>query len=278
MNVIYRHIILVFFVFGNFVYYNTASAELIFTAPPRETAQAGQKLYGPLAAYLSSLWGQKVTYKHPQDWLQYQRDMRDDKYDIDFDAAHFISWRMHHLNATPLLRLPGHTYFVIVAHSNDNTINKTSDLIGKPICGIPPPNLGTLTIFSQFPNPARQPIIYRIKGGFIKSFKAFMAGHCDAVVLRSNIYNNKLTDADRKAMKIIFKSTPLPKQGITVSQRITPGQQRQMLKALTETPAGIAATRPILRRFAGNAKAMIPATKQEYMDARNYLEGVIFGW
>ena len=54
----------------------SANAELIFSAPPRESSNAGAELYGPLAEHLSSLLGEKVVYQHPKNWLQYQRDLR----------------------------------------------------------------------------------------------------------------------------------------------------------------------------------------------------------
>ncbi|MDH5777459.1 MAG: phosphate/phosphite/phosphonate ABC transporter substrate-binding protein, partial [Gammaproteobacteria bacterium] len=67
------------------------------TAPPRESKEAGNKLYTPLANHLSKLLNAKVVYQHPGNWLNYQRDMREDKYDIVFDGPHFISWRLEHL-------------------------------------------------------------------------------------------------------------------------------------------------------------------------------------
>ena len=81
---------------GNIV--STAFARnLILSAPPRETAEAGMKIYGPIAQHLSKLLGVIVTYKHPGNWMTYQHEMRDDKYDIIFDGPHFISWREKHL-------------------------------------------------------------------------------------------------------------------------------------------------------------------------------------
>lgn len=71
--------------------FNVVCAELILTAPPREKASVGETLYGPLAQHLSSLLGEPVVYKHPNNWLEYQRDVRKDVYDIVFDGPHFVS-------------------------------------------------------------------------------------------------------------------------------------------------------------------------------------------
>ena len=73
------------------LFQSAIAKDLILTAPPREKPEAGQKLYGPIASYLTKLLGKKVVYKHPQNWLNYQHEMRHDKYDIVFDGPHFIS-------------------------------------------------------------------------------------------------------------------------------------------------------------------------------------------
>ncbi|KPJ93231.1 MAG: hypothetical protein AMJ53_07800, partial [Gammaproteobacteria bacterium SG8_11] len=70
----------------------TVKADLILSAPPRELPEAGLKLYGPLASHLSELLGEKVIYQHPNNWLEYQRDLRRGVYDIVFDGPHFVSW------------------------------------------------------------------------------------------------------------------------------------------------------------------------------------------
>ncbi|MEJ2398266.1 MAG: PhnD/SsuA/transferrin family substrate-binding protein [Gammaproteobacteria bacterium] len=92
-------------VLGLWLFSSLASAQdLILTAPPREKPAAGQKQYGPLAAYLTKLFGHKVKYVFPGNWLKYQRDMRNDKYDIIFDGPHFISWRILHLGNQAVVR------------------------------------------------------------------------------------------------------------------------------------------------------------------------------
>ncbi len=256
----------------------SASARiLVLTSPPRESKQAGQALYGPFAAGLSKLWGVRVEYRHPPNWLQYQNAMRAGKYDIVFDGPHFAEWRVVHLHDHLTIKLPGMLVFYIVRHTNDTKITSLDDLIGKDICGIPPPNLATMTVITQYPNPARQPIIRGVHGGMPGVFKVFMAGQCSAAVLRSTFYTKKLTGAQRAKIKILFRSKPLPNQVITMSKRITPAQINQFMAWSTQ-PAGRQALSGIIKRFGGKAKGFIPATAKEYVGANLLLEGVIFGW
>jgi len=251
--------------------------DLILTAPPREKPAAGQQQYGPLAAYLTKLFGRKVKYVFPGGWLKYQRDMREDKYDIVFDGPHFISWRILHLDNHIAVVLPGHLEFYLLAKKDDNKINNINDLVAKSFCGVPPPNLATLSIIAAFNNPVRQPVVTGIRGAGKAVFDAFMKGKCEAAVIRTAYYKKFLTDEQRAQTKIVYASKPYPNQGITVSKRVTPREREMMVQALT-VGDGIKATVPILKRFGGKAKHFIPAKDSDFAGINNLLEGVIFGW
>lgn len=254
------------------------AADLILTAPPRESKSEGQKLYGPLADYLSGLIGQKVVYKHPRNWLKYQSEMRDDKYDIVFDGPHFIAWRIAHIQHDVLVKLPGQLEFYLVAKTEDKSINSLDDLIGHKICGISPPNLSTLTLLDRYRNPVRQPVINGIKGGMAKVYEAFAKGQCKAAVLRTPYFEKKLQAAQRDKLKILFHSTPLPNQGITVSRRLSATAKNQILQSLT-LGDGVSVSSPLVKRFGGkNARSFIPAKNEEYDGYNMLLEGIIFGW
>jgi len=153
------------------------------------------EMYGPIAAYLTKLLKVKVTYKHPGNWMTYQHDMRDNKYDIIFDGPHFISWREENLGHEVLVKLPGKLQFVLVTGKDNIKIKKADDLIGKNICGISPPNLSTLSVLDYYRNPVRQPVIKGIKGGMKKvshSLAIKDKKKCDAAVLRTTFHNKKL--------------------------------------------------------------------------------------
>lgn len=250
---------------------------VIMTAPPRESADAGQKLYGPIAAHLSKVLGTKVEYQHPENWIAYQRDMRNDKYDIVFDGPHFVSWRMAHLGHEVLVKLPGNLQFVLLTDAKNNKYNSPNDLIGKKICGISPPNLSTLSVLDHYRNPVRQPVIKGIKGGMGKVFKSFKGGMCDAAVLRTAFHKKKLTEEQRAGMKRLYLSKRMPNQAISVSPRLSPQAKREIAKSLT-VGDGVASTSGLLKRFGGKAKSFISAQNKEYQNYNMLLEGVIFGW
>lgn len=255
----------------------TFAQDLILTSPPREKPADGLKQYGPLAAYLTKLLGRKVVYVHPGNWLTYQRDMREDKYDIIFDGPHFISWRMLHLGHEVLVRLPGTLEFYLLAKKSDDKHNSVDDMVAQEFCGINPPNLATLSILAAFPNPVRQPVIKGIRGGAATVFKAFMDGQCPAAVVRSEYYKKVIKEDERAKLKIIYASKPYPDQAISVSKRVTAREQSLMVQALTMGD-GVKATQPIVKRFGGKATHFIPAKHDDYVGINTLLEGVIFGW
>ncbi len=256
-------------------FWTTVHAELMLTAPPRESAEAGQKIYGPLAARLTELLGEKVVYQQPKGWLFYQRDMRADKFDIVFDGPHFISWRIKQYDHVPVAKLPGKLGFVVITAKDKKEFSSVDDLVNLPVCAIAPPNLSTLTVLAQYDNPVRQPRLITVKGGAIGVYKAFKSGKCEAAILRDKFFAKKVPEQERAGFKVIFKSTPVTNQGITVSTRVSEDQRARIAAALTEVSEG---TEPILKRFAPKADKMIPAVKDDYAEHYTLLTGIIFGW
>lgn len=257
--------------------YHAAQADIILSAPPRESAEAGAKLYEPLAKSLSQLLGEKVTYQHPGDWHNYQKNLQNDEYDIVFDGPHFAAWRMTRLKARPLVRLPGNLRFVLVVPRQDNTLARVNDLVGKPVCTLPSPNLGALTLYSMYPNPVIQPEFVPVKGGFKQVTQKLLGGVCRGAILRSSFYYKKLPVKTREQLMVLKESRPIINQGITVSRRVGWGAQQKMLQALT-TKSGTDAMRPILDRFAHKADAFVPARQAEYVGKNLLHDNMLYGW
>ena len=280
MRVITRNIFAVILGLASISVQVSAVAEgLVLTGPPRETPEKGMKMYGPIAEYLTKALGVKVTYEHPGNWLKYQREMRNDKYDIVFDGPHFIAWRIAHLGHKAIVKLPGKLQFMLVNAKDNTEIDDPDKLIGKRICGISPPNLSTLSVLDYYRNPVRQPIIKGIKGGMGKVHKSFLGtkAKCDAAVLRTAFYKKKLKKPQRENLKTLYLSKAMPNQGISVSKRISRKLKDKITKELT-LGKGVASTKGILKRFGGKAKSFIPVKGEEYAGYNMLLEGVIFGW
>lgn len=262
---------------SNFLLTSSACADLVLTAPPRETPEAGKAIYSPLADYLTKFLGQTVIYEHPINWKRYEKKMKNDEYDIIFDGPHFAAWRIDSRLAAPLIKLPGSLRFVLVTSKSRKDINDLRQLIGKEICTLPAPNLGALTLFSMFPHPARQPKYRLVAGGFKDVANAMGQGECDAAILRSSFYFNKTDPVFRNITKILKRSKGLTNQGITVSRRIDRKTRQKLVDTLINGDGKIA-LKPILNRFYSKANRFIPSDSNDYEDHNLLHDNIIFGW
>lgn len=225
----------------------TATADLILSAPPRETPEAGQKIYGPLAEYLSQTTGEKIEYRYPDNWGIYQTMMTKGTYDLVFDGPHFVSWRTQYLQHVPLAALSGKLRFVIVARQDDTRIRVMADLAGKTVCGHAPPNLATLTLFDRFANPARQPKLIESKG-FDDAYQKLLAGKCAATVLPLEAHQK--LDGVAARTKVLYTGEPYANQALTAGPRVSAQTRAKIVQALLGTE-GQRALRPIAASFGG---------------------------
>lgn len=249
-------------------------AELILTAPPRETAAQGLRVYGPLASYLTKVVGETVTYQHPGTWSRYQRDMRADKFDIVFDGPHFMSWRMKKYGHTPLVKLPGNLSFVVISRKEDKKIKTLKDLSNENICTLSPPNLSALIMIMAFGDtePTNLKII---KGGMDDIVRVFKKGECKAANLRQLDFETMFTEEERNTMNVLYQSEPMSNQGITVSSRVDKELHENIILGILDN---VAVIQPILKRFSPGDDIMIPVEPGEYDEYSKLLEGVIIGW
>lgn len=255
----------------------TTSADLILSAPPRENADAGDSIYKPLAEQLTQLLHETVIYKRPTDWKTYERDMKNDVYDIVFDGPHFAAWRIQSLHARPLMRLPGSLRFVLVGQRQNKQVKTAKDLIGLTVCTLPAPNLGALILFSMFPYPARQPHYNIINGGFKDVAQAMQQGACDAAILRSSYYYKQATARFRDQTMVIQQSSAMTNQGITVSKRVPPELDLKIVKFLT-SDTGKNSIKPILEISASDSTSFVISSKSDYIGQNLLQDASIFGW
>lgn len=253
-----------------------AQEPLVFSAAPRETPEQGEQLYGPLVERMSEVLGVPVIYRHPGSWLTYQRDMRNDAYDILLDGPHLIAWRMAELNHRPVARMPGTLRFYLLVREGDDSVGALQDLVARKICSVAPPNLAPLVMLAEYPDVIRQPVIHSARRGMRQAFDEFRAGECDAVALPTNFYHNQLSDDERRGTRILFESPPLPNQGFSVGERVDEVQSARLRELMTATNEPAVAA--VLRTFARDAQVFIPANDDEYRPHDRLLKGVLFGW
>ena len=240
---------------------------IIFAAPPRENTAAGEAKYGPVAAYLTEVLNKKVIYRHPGTWGVYRTEMLQGKYDIVFDGPHFNSYRAEKLNHNILVKIPVRHEFVVIAKKGEKRFTDIDQLAGRTFCTHAPPNLGTLTLLSQFPNPSRQPAIINTKG-WKNIYNGVQSGKCTAGILP--IINLRKYDAGGALATIVWKNRALPNQAFSAGPRLTNAEQRKIAIALVSINSREATSK--LRAAYRVGEKFEMATNQEYLGVSEYLK------
>jgi ABC-type phosphate/phosphonate transport system substrate-binding protein len=243
-----------------------AGATLVFTSPPRESAEDGELLYRPIAEYLSQALGKRVVYRHPGTWGVYRTEMLNGGYDIIFDGGHFVGYRALKLQHNVVAKMPEAQQFAIIVRSDDKSA-KVTDLAGETFCSPPPPNQGALLALSQFPDSAKQPIMVPITSKFWPSvYEGVVGGRCKGGVL---VFANWEKLDKSGATKVLFKTPPQPNQAFTVGPRVTPEDQSKIAAALTSAEAA-RATENLRERFKVGER-FVAANNAEYLELAELL-------
>ncbi len=253
----------------------TAQADLIMTAPPRGTPEQDEKVFGPIAKYLSEKTGQNVIYAHQESWELYALAMREDKFDIVFDGPHFAAWRIKHLQHEALVRIPGTLGFIVATRVDRQDINTLKDMRKKKTCGLGSPNLGMLVFLAQF--DIVQPPVEELTGNMPAVYQAFKNGVCDAMLLRDQFFFKKISEKERAGLKVVFTSTSMPNQTITVSKRVGP-ELRQLLRSSLLDTQGVAASQNLMTQYSKENPSFLAAETGSYLGIEKLLEGVLWGW
>lgn len=235
-----------------------ARAELILSSAPRDSREKEEEIFKPIADLLSKAAGEKVTFRHGDNYLVYQSEMRKGNYDIVLDGPQFVSWRMTKLGHVPLVKFPGNLVFVAITKNNQDKINNLKDLAGRTVCAFPSPNLATLTVLYEFDNPSRQPLIVEVQN-FPDAYKGVKNGKCFGGILQAKLYQD--LDKEAKATKVLFTSKPLPNQAFSAGPRLTAEKRERVTQALL-SPEGATATQKLREVY--KVQTLSPATVEEY--------------
>jgi ABC-type phosphate/phosphonate transport system substrate-binding protein len=247
-----------------------AADTLVFSAPPQETPEEGTRIYEPVAKFLAKVTGKPVVYRHPDNWLTYQTEMIKGSYDIVFDDPHFISWRLQNLRHNVLARLGDDHTFAVIVRKNDTQTTNLKQLIGRGICAIDPPNLGTLEVLTHYENPLRIPAIMTATSWSDVYESVALGKRCAAGILP--VANLRQHDPAGLTTRVLFKTRPLPNEGFSAGPRVSPQDQARIATALLSAEAAPATE--ALRSFFGSQKGFVPASREEFAGLDGYLKDI----
>lgn len=216
-----------------------AQAEIRFVVQPIIDRDATRKAFQPLADYLSEATGEKVVLKTSYDYADFWSMMKSGKhYDLIFDGAFYVDYRIKHQNHVPLAKVPGLVSYSLVAMSSSG-IFEPSELIGKKIASLTPPAPGGLVMFKMFPNPLRQPYILPVRSSD-DAMKLLLAGKVHAAMVPTPLAAQAMEQG--KEISTVATTEQTPHMTITASKTISEATRKKIADALinaTKSPKGV---------------------------------------
>ncbi len=134
------------------------AAPLVITGAPNGSWNEMHARFAPIARYLSTVLHRPVAFRNSGDFVTFSQWVRNRRADIVFGGPQLISWAEKYYGYVPVLAARGALSFALVARAQ--RVRTIPDLeTGQAVCGLPPPNLGTMVLLARYPNPLRQPNI-----------------------------------------------------------------------------------------------------------------------
>jgi len=252
------------------------SAELIFSAPPREDPQQGVVIYEPLAKFMSGVLGQTVVYRHSENWGTYSEAIKAGSYDIVLDEPHLVSWRIEHSGHQPIVALQGSIHFYLYTAAAQSSLRDISDLKFHRFCAEALPNLSALAFVVQFDGP-NKPRLVSAPGGLDAAYRRFLDGGCSAFVVRDSTLA-RVSDEEKANLKRLSESPHFPNLTLTVGPRVPAAKHQALQRALMD-PNGAAAAAMFIDRYGeGQSTRFVRARARGYKGFNKLLEGVVWGW
>jgi ABC-type phosphate/phosphonate transport system substrate-binding protein len=239
----------------------SARAELVFGTQPRGAYERVGPPFERVAEYLSKELGEKVVYRHTREWISYAKDLREDRYDIVFDEAHFVAWRIAHMKHTLVAAAvpEASEKHAVIVRRDDNKLYHVGQLAGRTVCGMEPPNLATLSLLTQFPNPIRVPLMVSV-GSYDAAYAGVTEGKCSAAVL-SDVAVERLNKTRGVAKTIFVGDRLMPGDAFTVGPRVSPEKRGRILQALL-SPDTASEMKSFLERYAFGKLLDLPVEEQ----------------
>lgn len=237
-----------------------ASRELFVLSAPagQPPAIRAQEMYGPIAAYLSRVTGKNIVYRQLGDWRDYEKAVRAGRVDLAFDGAAVASWRIANSGYQPLASMNTQSSFVVLARSGNSQVAQLDDLVGRRLCARARPHEHTLSVYSRYDNPARQPVLVAMSDPN-RIYDTLMAGGCDAAIVPLPVYEK--LGSDRATVRVLLRGDATPGPTLSAAPRLSLRDRARILRALL-APEGRKIMDPLRERF--GAERVVAATTQEY--------------
>lgn len=203
-----------------------AHAQLVFTAPPRESTEQANTLYKPIAEFFSETLGQQVVYEQPKNWVTYLETLVMDKAHLYFSEPHSVGFQIASLDHQLLARGPDENWLVVARKGSD------FKFAGRRACLLPPPDFGYLLFVSQqefLQNPSITPHVNTVDL-YEDAVIGLIGDECQYTAVPNYFYS--LFPETYRSQLVQKNLTNSPGQAFTASSKLSPEQVSKLRAAL----------------------------------------------
>lgn len=200
------------------------ASEYTFVVQPVEQPSQSIQQYKPLADYLREQTGLNIKLVTERNFLTYWVNIKNGKYDLILDAAHFTDYRVKNLSYSILAKIPDTVTYSLITHK-DNLVLDLAELIGKKLVTLPPPSMGATQLLQLFDNPSRQPRIISTKSA-LHAIQSVLTKKAFAALVPTPLLH------DVNDINVVTSTTPLPHMAFSASKRLSKNQHKLIQDAL----------------------------------------------
>lgn len=166
----------------------TSADEYTLAVHPVLSADETQRIYKPLADYLSAKSGHTIKLVTSSNFLSHWQISKQGRFDLVLDGPQFTGYRLAKLDYSVLAKFPNVVSYTLVTN-DEQMILEPRELIGKKVATTPSPALGALRLEQLFPNPLRQPVIIETNDS-AKAANFVVEGQAEAAMIPAAMVGN----------------------------------------------------------------------------------------
>ncbi len=239
-------------------------AELVFTAPPRESKEQAVALYAPIAEFFGKALGEPVVYKQPPNWVVYLDTLVMDRAQLYFSEPHSVGFQIGQLNHRLLVRGPDEEWLVVARAGSD------FKFAGRRACLLPPPDFGYLLFLGQdefLKNPSYTPYVHTVDL-YEDAVIGLIGDECQYAAVPNYFYS--LFPESYRSQLVQRALITSPGQAFTASSKI-PQQQIEKLRTALLSDEGQQVLNDLRSRFMNGEKMFAAPSAEVYLQQSRVL-------
>lgn len=208
--------------FATFMCSETHGSEYTLAIQPIMSPQSIERVYKPLADYLSAQTGDTIEISSFRNFKAYWSSMKRSKgFDIVLDAAHITDYRIKNMGYRVLAKLPDTVSQTIVTGESLFLIDE-EELIPYKIATMASPGIGGLRLREMFPDPANRPTMISASDSE-DAISKIRSGKVEAAIVPTLLLRN------HSDLNVVVTTESMPHMGLSVSPNV-PAQLSQKIK------------------------------------------------